>query len=80
MRIVGILLRIIHSIAVHAWFPFGCLDVAADTHKLFAHVAPVVGDIDVRLGVGEVPHLFDGLDDDDVLLLFPDWVKGLVFV
>ena len=42
------------------------------------HVAPVVGCIDVRLGVGEVPCLFDVLDND-VLLLFPDWVKGLVF-
>ena len=70
-RIVGILYRIICSI--------GCLDIAADTHELFVHVAPVVGGIDVGLGVGEVPCLFDGLDDD-VLLLFPDQVKGLVFL
>ena len=31
------------------------------------------------MGVGEVPCLFDGLDDD-VLFLFLDWVKGLVFL
>ena len=44
----------------------GCLDVvAANT------VFPVVGGIDVRLGVGEVPCLFDGLDDN-VLLVFLD--------
>ena len=59
-------------------FPFGCLDVTADTHKLFVHVAPVVGGLYFGLGVGEVPFLFDGLDDD--VLPFLDWVKGLVFL
>ena len=48
--IVGILhCRIIRSIIVRARFPFGCLDIAADTHELFAHVAPVVGGVDVGL-------------------------------
>ena len=42
-------------------------------------MVPVVGGMDVRLGVGEFPSLFDGLDDD-VLLLFSDWMKGLVFL
>ena len=46
-RVVGILLRIIHSIIVCTRFPFACLDVAADTHELFVHVVPVVGDVDV---------------------------------
>ena len=32
-----------------------------------------MGGVDVGLGVGEVPCLFHGLDDD-VLFLFPDWV------
>ena len=43
--IVGIILRIIHSIIVHARFAFGCIDFAADTHKLFVHAVPVVGGI-----------------------------------
>ena len=43
------------------------------------HVAPVVGGIDVGLDVGEVSCLFDGLDDN-VLLLFLDRVKTLVFL
>ena len=38
-----------------------------------------MGCVDVALGVGEAPCLFDGLDDD-VFLLFLDWVKGLVFL
>ena len=33
------------------WFPFGWLDVAADTNELIVHVIPVVGGVDVRLCV-----------------------------
>ena len=37
-------------------FHLGALRLlAADTHELIAHVVPVVGGFDVRLGVGEVP-------------------------
>ena len=54
-RVVGNLHGIIHSIAVYARFLFRHLDIAADTHELCAHVVPVVGGIDVRLQVGEIP-------------------------
>ena len=77
-RVVGFLLRIICSIIVHARFPFGCLDIAADTQELIVHVVPVVGSVDVQLCIGEVPFLCDGLDDN-VFLLFLNWVECLVF-
>ena len=54
-RVVEVLHGIIYSVIVYARFPFGSLDIGADTHKLFAHVVPVVGDEDVGLLVGEVP-------------------------
>ena len=53
--VLGILHGIICSVIVYARFPFGCLDVIADTHELFVHVVPVVGGIDVKLHVGEIP-------------------------
>ena len=54
-RAVGVLHGIIHSVIVYTRFPFGCLDITADTDKLIVHVVPVMGGVDVRLHVGEVP-------------------------